>query len=137
MREPTIDELAEQLAVDRAKVALWTDLDADVLSLDAPLPEAPELTLGESLRSQGSELGPEDLAERRDLYRAIIETLGGLSERERHILILRFGLLDGDPVTLEQLGHAYGVTRERIRQIEAKALTKLRRLIKRAGSVIE
>jgi RNA polymerase sigma factor (sigma-70 family) len=124
-REPTEQELAEamDLAVDRLR-----DIRAaarDLLSLDTPVGEDGDMTMGHLVGDEDA-VDPEGAAAfvlTKDLVR---DVLGTLNERERGVVMLRFGLLDGQCRTLEEVGAEYGVTRERIRQIEAKTLTKLR-----------
>jgi RNA polymerase sigma factor (sigma-70 family) len=124
-REPTLAELAETAGIDPAEVAFLQDLEADVISLDRPVGEDPE---GLRLADLIDDGGPDEFDLALD-QRADRELVAGfldlLSAREREVLIRRFGLDDGEPDTLEEIGMSWGVTRERIRQIETQALNKL------------
>ncbi|MGE3621908.1 MAG: RNA polymerase sigma factor RpoD/SigA [Acidimicrobiia bacterium] len=123
-REPTPEELSEAtgVAVDRVRLALRAA--PDLISLSSAVGEG-DFELGDLLADQDAP-APFDVAaqslERDDLH----ALLGCLNTREREILVLRFGLTDDQPLTLDEVGRRYNVTRERIRQIEAKALSKLR-----------
>src|ERR671918_676215 len=124
-REPTADELAADTGIPLEKVEAALRAAPDLVSLSAAVGEDGDHELGDLLADPTGE-APFDAAvaaiEREDL-RAL---LGHLDERERQILSLRFGLLDDQPLTLDEVGRRFNLTRERIRQIEAKALTKLR-----------
>jgi RNA polymerase primary sigma factor len=124
-REPTLDELADRVGmpVDRVREILRYALDP--LSLDSPLGEEDDSSLGDFIEDLNADT-PSDMATRMMLAQAVDDALGELTEREREIVRMRFGL-DGDqPKTLEDVGREFNVTRERIRQIEAKTLAKLR-----------
>jgi RNA polymerase primary sigma factor len=95
------------------------------LSLDSPVGEEDESNLGDFIEDQNA-VAPIDAAARKLLAAAVEDVLHELSEREQEVVRLRFGLDDGRPRTLEEVGRQFGVTRERIRQIEAKTLAKLR-----------
>ena len=128
-REPTIEELAEAMDETPDKIKYVFKIKQDIQSLDA--------TIGGSDDDDSSELGnfveddttasPEDAASNHLLKEQVMEVVGTLSDREQKIIKLRFGLDGGRPHTLEEVGAEFAVTRERIRQIEAKALTKLRK----------
>ncbi len=124
-REPSVEEIAErvQLAPDRVRELLR--YSQDPLSLDSPVGEEDESNLGDFIEDESVD-SPADAATRTMLHDAVSEVLGELSEREQEIVRLRFGLDGGRAKTLEEVGHEFGVTRERIRQIEAKTLAKLR-----------
>ena len=124
-REPTVDEIAEkvQLPPDRERELLR--ISQDPLSLDSPVGEEDESNLGDFIEDSSVD-SPDDAATRTMLHAAVGEVLGELSEREQDIVRLRFGLDGGRAKTLEEVGQEFGVTRERIRQIEAKTLAKLR-----------
>jgi RNA polymerase primary sigma factor len=124
-REPTIAELAVRcdLPADRVREILRISLDT--LSLDSPVGEEDDSILGDFIEDPTIE-APIDAATRRMLVLAVEDALHELSEREQEVVRMRFGLDDGQPKTLEDVGAAVGVTRERIRQIEAKTLAKLR-----------
>lgn len=123
-RAPTIHEIAAATGYDPEKVALYTDLDSSFASLDAPIGEDHDTTLAD-YQSASSE-DPLDIAIRNERDDVLWAQLRRLSKRQQIILIKRFGLDGRSPMTLEQLGEIFGLTRERIRQIEAKALTQLR-----------
>jgi len=124
-REPTVEELAAEvdLPIDRVREILRISLDP--LSLDTPVGEEDESNLGDFIEDQNA-IAPVDAAARHLLTSAVSEVLHELTEREQEVVRLRFGLDDGRPRTLEEVGRSFGVTRERIRQIEAKTLAKLR-----------
>jgi RNA polymerase primary sigma factor len=124
-REPSVEELAAEvdLPVDRVREILR--ISQDPLSLDSPVGEEDESNLGDFIEDQNA-IAPIDAAARHLLTSAVTEVLHELTEREQEVVRLRFGLDDGHPRTLEEVGRSFGVTRERIRQIEAKTLAKLR-----------
>jgi RNA polymerase primary sigma factor len=124
-REPTIDELAERVQLDPDRVLELLRISQDLLSLDSPVGEEDESNLGDFIEDSSVD-SPADAATRAMLHDAVSEVLGELTEREQEIVRLRFGLDGGRAKTLEEVGHEFGVTRERIRQIEAKTLAKLR-----------
>jgi RNA polymerase primary sigma factor len=124
-REPTVDELAAKLQIEPERVRDLLRISMDPLSLDSPVGEEDESNLGDFIEDAGAD-GPADAATRAMLSEAVEEVLGELSEREQDIVRMRFGLDGGQAKTLEEVGKAFGVTRERIRQIEAKTLAKLR-----------
>ena len=124
-REPTIDELAGRVLLEPDRVRELLRYSQDPLSLDSPIGEEDESNLGDFIEDDTVD-GPADAATRAMLTQAVGEVLGELSEREQEIVRLRFGLDGGQAKTLEEVGREFGVTRERIRQIEAKTLAKLR-----------
>ena len=124
-REPTVDELAEKLQMEPEKVRDLLRYAQDPLSLDSPVGEEDESNLGDFIEDANVD-GPADAATRAMLHDAVEQVLGELSDREQEIVRMRFGLDGGQAKTLEEVGKAFGVTRERIRQIEAKTLAKLR-----------
>jgi len=124
-REPTDEELAERLEWTVEKVRDLKRISVDPLSLDSPLREGEDAVLADVIEDQNVE-APVDIAERNMLTSAIEDALDDLNPRERDLLRMRFGLDDGQPRTLEEVGREFGVTRERIRQIETKTLAKLR-----------
>ena len=124
-REPTIDELAQRVQLEPDRVRELLRYSQDPLSLDSPIGEEDESSLGDFIEDETVD-GPADAATRAMLSEAVGEVLGELSEREQEIVRLRFGLDGGQAKTLEEVGRQFGVTRERIRQIEAKTLAKLR-----------
>ncbi len=124
-REPTEQELAEAMGMPVDKVREILKVSADPISLDTPIGEEDDSHLGDFIRDDNI-MGPEDAASYSILRDQIARLLDTLTEREQRVLILRFGLKDGRSRTLEEVGKEFNVTRERIRQIEAKALRKLR-----------
>jgi RNA polymerase primary sigma factor len=124
-REPTVDELAEKVQLPPDRVRELLRISQDPLSLDSPVGDEDEANLGDFIEDESVD-SPADAATRMMLHDAVGEVLGELSEREQEIVRLRFGLDGGRAKTLEEVGQEFGVTRERIRQIEAKTLAKLR-----------
>ena len=124
-REPTEEEIAKEMKLPVEKVREIMKISADPISLDTPIGEEDDSHLGDFIKDD-TIMGPEDAAAYTMLQDQIQKLLTTLSEREQRVLILRFGLLDGRTRTLEEVGKEFNVTRERIRQIEAKALRKLR-----------
>jgi RNA polymerase primary sigma factor len=124
-REPTLDELAARtgMTIDRLREIELIALDP--LSLDSPVGEEDDSNLSDFIMDSTAD-APAEVATRRMLTEAVEEALGELSPREQEVVRLRFGLVDGQARTLEEVGREFGVTRERIRQIEAKTLAKLR-----------
>ncbi len=124
-REPTLEELAAEVDEPVEKIREILRIAQDPLSLDSPVGEEDESNLGDFIEDQNA-VAPIDAAARKLLTKAVGEVLHELSGREQEVVRLRFGLDDGRPRTLEEVGRQFGVTRERIRQIEAKTLAKLR-----------
>ncbi len=124
-RDPTDAELAERSHLAPHQVQRVQSIVAEPASLDAPAGEDGDATLGD-LIAGGDVRDPHDVAEASELRRALAEALAELTPREQAILRLRFGIEDANDHTLQDVGERFGVTRERIRQIEAKALQKLR-----------
>jgi len=124
-REPTVEELAAEVDEPVEKIREILRIALDPLSLDSPVGEEDDSNLGDFIEDQNA-IAPIDAAARKLLAAAVEEVLHELSEREQEVVRLRFGLDDGRPRTLEEVGRQFGVTRERIRQIEAKTLAKLR-----------
>ena len=124
-REPTEEEIAEKMNLSVDKVREIMKISADPISLDTPIGEEDDSHLGDFIKDD-TIMGPEDAAAYTMLQDQIQKLLKTLSDREQRVLVLRFGLLDGRTRTLEEVGKEFNVTRERIRQIEAKALRKLR-----------
>ena len=124
-REPSAEELAAELDEPVTKIREILRIGLDPLSLDSPVGEEDDSNLADFIEDENA-LAPADVAARRLLRTAVGEVLVELSEREQEVVRLRFGLDDGRPRTLEGVGRQFGVTRERIRQIEAKTLAKLR-----------
>jgi RNA polymerase primary sigma factor len=124
-REPTLDELAKELELPVERVSEIIRIAPEPLSLETPIGEEEDSHLADFIQDQES-VSPDDAASYQLLRERIVEVLSELSPRERDVLRMRFGLDDGYPRTLEEVGRHFQVTRERIRQIEAKAIKKLR-----------
>jgi len=124
-REPTLDEVASEIDMPMERVAEIKRIAPKPLSLEAPVGEEEDSHLGDFVPDDKDET-PVEIASNVALREQLNRLLDQLTEREREVLKLRFGLEDGYPRTLEEVGHIFEVTRERIRQIEAKALHKLR-----------
>ncbi|BBF44459.1 RNA polymerase sigma factor RpoD [Lachnospiraceae bacterium KM106-2] len=124
-REPSEQELADAMNLPIEKIREILKVSADPISLDTPIGEEDDSHLGDFIKDE-TIVGPEDAAAYSVLQDQISKLLDTLTEREQRVLILRFGLKDGRTRTLEEVGKEFNVTRERIRQIEAKALRKLR-----------
>jgi RNA polymerase primary sigma factor len=124
-REPSIEEIAEKVDMTPGRVREILKISQDPLSLDSPVGEEDDSFLGDFLADASAE-APAEVAARLMLNAAVLEALGELNEREQQVVRLRFGLEDGQARTLEEVGKEFGVTRERIRQIESKTLAKLR-----------
>lgn len=124
-REPTAEEIGEELELPADRVREIFKISQEVTSLDTKVGEDEDSSLGDFIPDE-SQPTPVDAASRQLLKDHLDEVLDTLSEREAKVLELRFGLDGGQPRTLEEVGKVFGVTRERIRQIEAKALRKLK-----------
>lgn len=124
-REATPEELAKELDMPVDRVRDIMKISQDPVSLETPIGEEEDSHLGDFIQDDHVEV-PADAATYRLLHEQLMEVLSTLTEREQKVLRLRFGLDDGRPRTLEEVGRQFNVTRERIRQIEAKALRKLR-----------
>lgn len=124
-REPSEDELAAKMGISVEKVREVMKISQDPVSLDTPIGEEEDSHFGDFVPDK-SNMSPEEYATNEILKEQIKEVLKTLQKREQEVLELRFGLLDGTCYTLEEVGKRFNVTRERIRQIEAKALRKLR-----------
>ncbi len=128
-REPTIEELAEKVEMTPERCREIIRLNQDTISLEQPMGGEDDFSLGDVIEDQGA-VTPADAAARTLLNEAVKTALSQLSEREQMVVRLRFGLDDGQMRTLEEVGREFGVTRERVRQIEAKTLAKLRHPIR-------
>lgn len=124
-REPTDEEIAEKLGITVEKVREVYKISQDPVSLETPIGEEDDSHLGDFIKDERM-MGPEEYATVEMLKEELASVLLTLTDREEKVLRLRFGLDDGQCRTLEEVGQIFGVTRERIRQIEAKALRKLR-----------
>ena len=125
-REPTIDEVAQRVELPMERVREILRINQDTVSLEQPVGDEDDFNLSDLIEDRGAVV-PDDAATRSLLDAAVREALGHLSEREQDVVRLRFGLDDGKIRTLEEVGKEFGVTRERVRQIESKTLAKLRR----------
>ncbi|MCR5224405.1 MAG: RNA polymerase sigma factor RpoD [Bacilli bacterium] len=124
-REPSEEEIAKKMGITVDKVREVMKISQDPVSLETPIGEEDDSHLGDFIKDESS-LSPEEYATNEILKEEINEVLDTLQAREKQVLELRFGLIDGTCYTLEEVGKRFNVTRERIRQIEAKALRKLR-----------
>lgn len=125
-RTPTNEEIAVEMNIDVEKVREVRKIAQEPVSLEAPIGEEDDSHLGDFIEDEKA-LAPDEAANQAMLREQLEEILSTLSDREKRVLELRFGLIDGVPKTLEDVGKEFNVTRERIRQIEAKAIRKLRR----------
>jgi RNA polymerase primary sigma factor len=125
-REPSIEEVAQRVELPTERVREILRINQDTVSLEQPVGDEDDFNLSDLIEDRGAVV-PDDAATRSLLDAAVREALGHLSEREQDVVRLRFGLEDGKIRTLEEVGKEFGVTRERVRQIESKTLAKLRR----------
>jgi RNA polymerase primary sigma factor len=124
-RDPTDDEIADELGIDPGRVREIRRISRDPVSLETPVGDQEDASLGDFVEDKDATT-PSDAASLAVLHTEVEGMLDTLSPRERRVLQLRFGLADGHQRTLEEVGKRFGVTRERVRQIEAKAIRKLR-----------
>jgi RNA polymerase primary sigma factor len=124
-REPLPEEIAEEMELSPEKVREILKVSQEPVSLETPIGEEEDSHLGDFIEDSGAVV-PVDAAAFKLLQEQLEEVLDDLNTREKRVIQLRFGLLDGQPRTLEEVGRVFGVTRERIRQIESKTLSKLR-----------
>ena len=124
-REPTLEEIADELNLPIEKIIEANRTAADTLSLDTPVGDEEDTSIGSFVEDDNTP-GPADATSNALLAEALSEILNTLTDREADVLRLRFGMYDGKTHTLEEVGQIFGVTRERIRQIENKAIRKLR-----------
>lgn len=124
-REPSVDEIAKAMNVPVEKVIDIQKISQDTVSLDTPVGEEEDSTLGTFIQDENA-ISPADSASIMMLKEQLMEVLATLTPREQKVIMLRYGIEDGHTRTLEDVGKEFSVTRERIRQIEAKALKKLR-----------
>ena len=124
-REPTVEEIAKELGLPVEKIIEANRTAADTLSLDTPVGDEEDTSIGSFVEDERTP-GPADATSNALLAEALKEILGTLTEREADVLRMRFGMYDGRTHPLEEVGQNFGVTRERIRQIENKAIRKLR-----------
>jgi len=123
--EPPVEEIAKRVGLSPQKVEEILRMAPQPLSLEMPIGDQDDAQLADFIPDRDSDK-PDDTAAHTMLRERLEEALGCLNEREREVIKLRYGLVDGYPRTLEEVGQIFNVTRERIRQIEAKALRKLR-----------
>ena len=124
-REPTVEEIAQIMEISSDKVREIMKISQEPVSLETPIGEEEDSHLGDFIEDSDVE-APSDAASFTMLQEQLNEVLNTLNDRERKVIQLRYGLQDGHPRTLEEVGREFGVTRERIRQIESKTLSKLR-----------
>jgi RNA polymerase primary sigma factor len=124
-RDPSVEEIATEMGLTPEKVREVIKISQEPISLETPIGEEEDSHLGDFIEDQEA-VAPAEAASVMLLKEKMADVLKNLTERERKVLVLRFGLEDGHQRTLEEVGQEFGVTRERIRQIEAKALRKLR-----------
>lgn len=124
-REPTPEEIGEEMGLPAERVREIQKISQEPVSLETPIGEEEDSQLGDFIEDDAAVVPP-DAASFSMLQEQLGKVLDGLAERERKVISLRFGLEDGHPRTLEEVGREFGVTRERIRQIESKTLAKLR-----------
>jgi RNA polymerase primary sigma factor len=124
-REATPEELAEEMDLDVARVRAILKIAQQPISLQSPIGDSEDTHFGDFIEDKAAEK-PDEVTAFSLLKEKIGDVLLTLTEREQDVLTLRFGLVDGYPRTLEEVGRKFNVTRERIRQIEAKALRKMR-----------
>jgi RNA polymerase primary sigma factor len=124
-REPTPEEIGDKMEMTAERVREILKISQEPVSLETPIGEEEDSQLGDFIEDSDAIVPPE-AASFSMLQEQLSRVLESLSERERKVIELRFGLLDGHPRTLEEVGREFGVTRERIRQIESKTLCKLR-----------
>ncbi|MCW1922921.1 RNA polymerase sigma factor RpoD/SigA [Luteolibacter arcticus] len=129
-REPTDEELADEIGLPRRKLAMLKQASQRPTSLDAPINEGEATEYGEIIGDDRAEDPLESLSEK-NLHGELSGLLGVLDKRERRIIDERFGLTGKTPMTLEEVGREFGVTRERIRQLQNVALTKMRKALRR------
>ena len=124
-REPTPEEIGQEMGLSAERVREIQKISQEPVSLETPIGEEEDSQLGDFIEDDAAVVPP-DAASFSMLQEQLAKVLEGLAERERKVISLRFGLEDGHPRTLEEVGREFGVTRERIRQIESKTLAKLR-----------
>ena len=124
-RDPTPEEIADEMGISAERVREIQKISQEPVSLETPIGEEEDSQLGDFIEDDAAVVPP-DAASFSMLQEQLSKVLDGLAERERKVISLRFGLEDGHPRTLEEVGREFGVTRERIRQIESKTLAKLR-----------
>ncbi len=134
-REPLIQEVAEEMGVEVDYVSRLMMAVRKATSIETPLDEEEGYHLSDTLKV-GEQSGPFSIAEHTALFKLISSWLDLISPQEKMVIDLRFGLRDGEPKTLEAIGEVFGVTRERIRQIEVKALLRLRKVMEERDLIL-
>ena len=129
-REPTQDELADEIGIPRRKLALLKRASQRPTSLDAPVNEGEKTNYSEIIGDEKA-VNPLDALSEKNLHHQLDDLLGVLDDREHRIIDARFGLNDKRPMTLEEVGREFGVTRERIRQLQNVALDKMRKALRK------
>ena len=124
-KEPSLSDIAEELGVSESDIEKAINYTNIVVSLDTPIGEDGDSTLGDFVRDENTDIT--DVAEQSELKGLIEQLLSTLTDRDRKIIELRFGLNGQRPHTLEEVGTVFGITRERVRQVEAKTLKKFRK----------
>ena len=124
-REPTLTELAQELNMDESKIAEIQKMAQDPISLETTVGEEDDGRIGDLMEDESCKT-PMEVTIKSMLRAQLMRIIGELMPREQQVLRMRYGLDDGHPKTLEEVGREFNVTRERIRQIEAKAMRKLR-----------
>ena len=124
-REPSTEEIAKEMGISEEKVVEIQKISQDTISLDTPVGEEEDSNLGTFIQDENA-VNPSDSATILMLKEQLLDVLNTLTPREQKVIMLRYGIDDGHPRTLEEVGREFNVTRERIRQIEAKALKKLK-----------
>ena len=127
--EPTEAQIAEKMNITEQEVKDLLDMDLNALSLDAPVNDEDEGTIGDFIEDTHFE-SPSAIAAKNDLKEQLLKVMDSLEDREKEVLIKRYGLIDDEPMTLEEVGKSMSLSRERIRQIEEKALRKMRNPIR-------
>ena len=124
-RDPTPEEIGKEMGMSADRVREIQKISQEPVSLETPIGEEEDSQLGDFIEDSQA-VAPPEAASDSMLREQLDQVLDGLADRERKVIKLRFGLEDGHPRTLEEVGREFGVTRERIRQIESKTLAKLR-----------
>ena len=125
-RDPLPEEIAAEMKIDIDKVFNLIKLDQEIVSLDKPVTtDEEETSIGDFIQDEHV-AGPEEVASFKMFQNQLKEALSTLTERERKVVEMRFGLIDGVSHTLEEVGNMFNITRERVRQIEAKSLEKMK-----------
>ena len=135
-REPKPEEVATAMNLPVSKVREIMNFALEPVSMETPIGDEDDSHLGDFLQDSNAKI-PVNSAMDLLLHEQIMEILKSLTEREQKVILLRFGLEDGKPRTLEEVGKVFGITRERIRQIEAKSLRKLRHPSKKLKDFLE